>query len=116
MFRYLRRTFTSVGFAHETPVKNFTVIGGGQMGTGIAIVAASVGKINAQIVCENEKAVGNCRSFVEGWIDKELKKSKVDEQGKQDFLKRVSYVTDMSKASNADFVVEAVYESFDLKK
>lgn len=86
------------------------------MGTGIAIVAASVGKINAQIVCENEKAASGCRAFVEGWIEKELKKSKVDEQGKQEFLKRVSYATDIAQAATADFVVEAVYENFDLKK
>lgn len=28
----------------------------------------------------------------------------------------MSYITDLSQASNSDFVVEAVYENFDLKK
>jgi len=110
MFSLLRRGFSSSG------VKTFTVVGGGQMGTGIAIVAANNAKINTQIVCENEKGVGHCRNFVEGWIDKELKKNKVDEKGKQDFLKRISYVTDLAAAKNSEFVVEAVYENFDLKK
>lgn len=86
------------------------------MGTGIAIVAASQGKLNSQIVCENEKAVASCRSFVEGWAEKELKKNRLDEQSKKELLGRVSYVTDLSKAAGADFVVEAVYENFELKK
>lgn len=86
------------------------------MGTGIAIVAAKVGKLQTQIVCENDKAVGTCKAFVEGWIDKELKKNKTDEQGKQEFLKRITYATDIEKAKGSDFVVEAVYENFDLKK
>ncbi len=116
MFALLKRSFGAVGPAQQSPVKNFAVIGGGQMGTGIAIVAASVGRLNAQIVCENEKAASGCRAFVEAWIDKELKKSKVDEQGKQEFLRRVTYATDIGQASAADFVVEAVYESFELKR
>lgn len=86
------------------------------MGTGIAIVAANSAKINTQIVCENDKAISNCKSFVDGWIDKELKKNKTDEKGKQEFLKRISFVSSLDDAKNADFVVEAVYENFELKK
>lgn len=86
------------------------------MGTGIAIVAASQGKLNTQIVCEHEKAAAACKSFVEGWIDKELKKNKTDEKGKADFLSKMSYVTKIDDVRSADFVVEAVYENFDLKK
>lgn len=86
------------------------------MGTGIAIVAANSGKLETSILCENDKAAANCKSFVEGWIDKELKKNKTDEKGKADFLKRMSYTTKMSDLKSSDFVVEAVYENFDLKK
>lgn len=109
--RSVRRAF---GAAHQ--VKNFAVVGGGQMGTGIAIVAANSGKLNTQILCENDQAAANCKKFVDTWIDKELKKNKTDEQGKQDFLKRISYVTDIEKLKTSDFIVEAVYENFDLKK
>ena len=86
------------------------------MGTGIAIVAANSGKLNTQIVCESDNAAVNCKAFVDGWIDKELKKNKVDEKGKSEFLSRISYVNNIDKLGNADFVVEAVYENFDLKK
>jgi 3-hydroxyacyl-CoA dehydrogenase len=103
-------------FSAAQQVNNFAVVGGGQMGTGIAIVAANSGKLNTQILCENDKAAGVCKAFVEAWIDKELKKNKTDEQGKQDFLKRISYVTDIQELKNNDFIVEAVYENFDLKK
>ena len=97
-------------------VKNFAVVGGGQMGRGIAIVAANLGKLNTQIVCENQKGVDVAKAFVDGWIDKELKKNKTDEKGKAEFLKRVSYVTDLQAVAKSDFVVEAVWENFDLKK
>ena len=43
MFRALRYRFSQA----SNPVKTFTVVGGGQMGTGIAIVAANAGKLNA---------------------------------------------------------------------
>lgn len=86
------------------------------MGTGIGIVAAHSGKLNTQILCEHDKAAAACRAFVEGWIDKELKKNKTDEKGKAEFLSRVSYVTNIEQLKNADFVVEAVYENFELKK
>lgn len=86
------------------------------MGRGIAIVAAHLGKLNTQIVCENQKGAEVAKTFVDGWIDKELKKNKTDEKGKADFLKRISYVTDIQAAAQSDFVVEAVWENFELKK
>lgn len=86
------------------------------MGTGIAIVAAAQGKLNSTIVCEHDKAAANCKAFVDGWIDKELKKNKVDEKGKTEFLSRMNYVTKIDDVKSSDFVVEAVYENFDLKK
>lgn len=86
------------------------------MGTGIGIVSASVAKLDTQMICENDSAKDKCRSFIEGWIDKEMKKGRIDAQGKTDLLSRMSFATQISDARNADFVVEAVYESFDLKK
>lgn len=86
------------------------------MGTGIAIVAANHGKLNTQIVCENDKAASSCKAFVDGWINKEVKKGKTDEAGKSEFLKRISFVTDLHEAKTSDFVVEAVYENFALKQ
>ena len=86
------------------------------MGTGIAIVAANSGKLNTKIVCESDVAIGSCKKFVETWIDKEVKKGKTDDKGKSDFLGRISYVPNLDGAKDSDFVVEAVYESFDLKR
>ena len=60
--RQIFRTFSSV--------KSFGVIGAGQMGTGIAIVASRVAKLPVVIYDSNEIALKKSEEFVKGWSKK----------------------------------------------
>lgn len=58
-------------------VKSFGIIGSGQMGTGIAIVANRIAKLPVTIFDSNQVAVRKSEDFVKGWIEKELSKKKM---------------------------------------
>lgn len=51
-------------------VKSFGVIGAGQMGTGIAIVASTVAKIPVVIYDSNDISLKKSEQFVENWFQK----------------------------------------------
>jgi 3-hydroxybutyryl-CoA dehydrogenase len=50
-------------------VKNFGVVGAGQMGTGIAIVANRVAGLNVTLV-DNDLALKKAQDFIQKWIVK----------------------------------------------
>lgn len=115
----LRRYFSS-SIARQlnvADIKNFSVVGAGQMGTGIAITAASVGKLDKVTVLDaNDDALKKSRIFVESWINKEIKKDRLTIQDKESILSRMSFENKLDMAADSQFVIEAVNESFVLKE
>lgn len=106
--------FSSVNTSH---IKNVSVIGGGQMGTGIAYVASKIGKIDTvQIIDLNEQTLTHSQKFIEGLLNKEIKKSKITEQDKADVLSRIVFSSSLQDAKDTNFVIEAVNEDLTLKK
>jgi len=95
-------------------VKKFGVIGSGQMGNGIAQVAAASGldvvmsDIKAEF-CENGVAT------ISKNLDRMVKKEKISEDEKQAILGRIKTTTDLKDMASVDFVVEAAVEREDLK-
>jgi 3-hydroxybutyryl-CoA dehydrogenase len=53
---------------------------------------------------------------LESWCDKEIKKGKITAENKLQILDRMSYSVKVDAAHDADFVVEAIVENFDVKK
>ena len=96
-------------------VKVFGVIGAGQMGNGIAHVAAAAG---LQVIMNDVKPefVNNGLKTIEKNLDRAVSKGKMSEQERNDILGRIKGSTDLGDFNNADFVVEAIIENFDLKK
>ena len=95
-------------------VETFGVIGSGQMGNGIAQVAAAAG---LQVIMSDikeefcEKGVATISKN----LDRMVKKGKLDEAGKAGILERITTTTDLNDMAKADFVVEAAVEREDLK-
>jgi len=95
-------------------VKKFGVIGSGQMGNGIAQVAAASGlavvmsDIKPQF-CEKGLAT------ISKNLDRMVKKEKISEADKAAILGRITTTTDLNDMGVADFVVEAAVERQDLK-
>lgn len=76
-------------------VKTVGVIGSGQMGTGIGIVANMVAKTNV-ILIDNKSALKNSELFVNKWLNKELDKKKLSETDVSEFKNRLRYAENIS--------------------
>lgn len=95
-------------------VQSFGVIGAGQMGNGIAQVAASVG-LNVTMLDVNPDSLKKGLATIESSCDRLVKKEKMTAQQKAELLGRIKTTTEMSELKNCDFVVEAATENVDLK-
>lgn len=97
------------------------VVGSGQMGTGIAIVAARHAGLEVLILDKFEKSLENSRKFTQDWAAKEVKKGRLTEEARPAFEGRLTYGTLDSEATLAavpglDFVIEAVSEDLSIKR
>ncbi|WP_272866925.1 3-hydroxybutyryl-CoA dehydrogenase [Silvanigrella aquatica] len=95
-------------------IKTMAVIGAGQMGSGIAQVAAQAGF--SVMLCDN-RAEGLSKAVlgIEKSLAKLFEKGKIDEHPPA-ILSRIKKVTQLSDLSSADFIIEAINENENLKK
>ncbi|MEX2456259.1 MAG: 3-hydroxybutyryl-CoA dehydrogenase [Balneolaceae bacterium] len=92
------------------------VIGGGTMGNGIAHVFAMSG-FNVQLIETKQEFADRALKTIEGNLDRMVKKEKIGESEKNDALDRISTNLDVaSGVKDADLVIEAVPEIYELKK
>lgn len=96
-------------------VKVFGVVGAGQMGNGIVQVAASAG---LQVIMNDisTEFVDRGMATINKNLDRAVSKGKMTEADKGEITSRIRTSTDLGDFKEADFVVEAVPEIFDLKK
>ena len=95
-------------------VEKFGVIGSGQMGNGIAQVAAASGlKVLMSDIKQEfcDKGIANIAKN----LDRMVSKGKLDEGQKEAILGRIETTTDLADMAGVDFVVEAAVEREDLK-
>lgn len=95
-------------------VKTFGVVGSGQMGNGIAQVAAAAG-MNVIMSDIKEELCEKGLATISGSLDRLLKKEKITQADKDTTLARITTTTDLKDMAKADFVVEAAVEREDLK-
>ncbi|MGB6067391.1 MAG: 3-hydroxybutyryl-CoA dehydrogenase [Desulfomonilaceae bacterium] len=96
-------------------VKIFGVVGAGQMGNGIAHVAAASGlKVIMNDV--KDEFVDKGLQNIENNLGRAVSKGKMTQEEKALILGRITGSTNLDDFQEADFVVEAVLEDFELKK
>jgi 3-hydroxybutyryl-CoA dehydrogenase len=95
-------------------IQTIGVVGAGQMGNGIAQVAASVG-LNVRMMDVSQAALDKGIATIAGSCDRLIKKEKMTDAQKKDLLARISVATDMKGLADCDFVVEAATENVELK-
>jgi 3-hydroxybutyryl-CoA dehydrogenase len=98
------RTFETVG-----------VIGLGTMGAGIAEVFARNG-FSVVGVEQNDEGLARGRQHLENSTARAVKRGKLTEAEQAELLGRISFSTAMKDLHEADFVIEAVVESLEVKK
>jgi len=95
-------------------VKKIGVVGAGTMGTGIAQVAAASG---FEVVLNDtaEELLQRSMKAVDKSLTKLSEKGKIEED-KDKILSRIKTSTQLADLGEVDFVVEAVFEDFEVKK
>ena len=95
-------------------IEKIMVIGAGQMGGGIAQVAAQSGlqvvlnDINAELIDER-------LAFIAKTLSRNVEKQRITEEEKRATLARLTPSTDLQDAAAVDFVVEAATENMEIK-
>jgi 3-hydroxybutyryl-CoA dehydrogenase len=91
------------------------VVGGGQMGSGIAHVAAAAG-LSVTLVDVEERFLEKARAGIEKNLDREVAKGKRTADDKAAALGRIATTTRLEALAGVDAVVEAIVEDEAVKK
>jgi 3-hydroxybutyryl-CoA dehydrogenase len=96
-------------------IRSLGVVGGGQMGNGIAHVAAAAG-CSVVLVDIEEGLLEKARRTIEKNLDREVAKGKRTAEEKAAALARLTLTTRVEALASADAVVEAIVENESVKK
>ncbi len=91
------------------------VVGLGTMGAGIAEVFARHGYAVRGVELSDD-AIARGREHLEHSTGRAVKRGKLSEDDQRSLLDRISYSTELKSLADADFVIEAVVESLEVKK
>ena len=90
------------------------VVGGGTMGNGIAQVFASAGS-QVTLIDISEEVLSRAQATIGKNLARMVKKERITQEQADESLARLNCTTSLDGASDAELVVEAVPEKFDLK-
>jgi len=96
-------------------VRRVGVVGSGQMGSGIAHVAAAAGA-DVVLVDSAPEILSRARESIARNLDREVAKGRRTAAERDVALSRISETTDFSRFSAADLVIEAVTENEGIKR
>ncbi|GAA4810297.1 3-hydroxyacyl-CoA dehydrogenase NAD-binding domain-containing protein [Tomitella cavernea] len=98
----------------KTPITKVGVLGAGMMGAGIAYVSAKAG---FEVVLKDveQAAAERGKGYAEKLEEKALKRGKTTDEKSKALLGRIRPTADAADFEGVDFVVEAVFESEELK-
>jgi 3-hydroxybutyryl-CoA dehydrogenase len=96
-------------------INKIMVIGAGQMGGGIAQVAAEAG---LQVVLNDisHHLINNRLAFIDKLLSKNIDRGRITEEEKAETMARLIPSTDLADAADVDFVVEAASENMAIKE
>jgi 3-hydroxybutyryl-CoA dehydrogenase len=94
--------------------ERFAVIGAGQMGNGIAHVAATSG-FEVTLIDVAPEALTKARATIEKNLERQVKKGALDAAGRDAALGRLTSSSSLDAAADATLVVEAATERKELK-
>lgn len=95
-------------------IESIGVVGAGQMGTGIAQVAASAG-FQVRLLDVDEAVAKKACARIDAALANQVKKGKLDDSVRQQTLSRITPVNDYKKLSDVQLVIEAAVEDVNVK-
>jgi 3-hydroxybutyryl-CoA dehydrogenase len=97
-------------------IHHIAVVGGGTMGNGIAHVAAQNG-FRTKLIDVNQAVLDKAKATIDKNLARMVAKEKITAEQHAETLGRLTFATDLATSvTDADLVVEAVNENFELKK
>jgi 3-hydroxybutyryl-CoA dehydrogenase len=91
-------------------IQNIGIVGSGQMGAGIAHVAALANR-NVVLLDVNEAALNKALESIERNIQRQASRGKLEDGAAEKALKRIAITTDYSDFNTSDLVIEAATEN-----
>lgn len=98
------------------PVKQVGVLGAGLMGAGISYVTIDKAKTAVRLKDISPEGLAKGVAYVGKIIDKKLRRKYIKSNQRQQTMAKLTNTTDYSGFVNSDIVIEAVFESLDLKQ
>jgi 3-hydroxybutyryl-CoA dehydrogenase len=97
-------------------IKNMVVIGAGTMGKMISL-QASLAPLNIILVDISKQSLDNAQNYIHETLKNWVDLGEITEEERTSRLKKIVFSTDLkTAASNADFVIEAIYEEVGIKQ
>jgi len=96
-------------------LEKIAVIGGGTMGSGIAVAALDAG-MEVLMIERDHEGLSKGRKNVEDVYNRHIKKGRISLETKDKVLERYFSSVDFNDISSADIVIEAVFEDMEVKK
>ena len=93
----------------DQSVKKLGVLGAGMMGAGIALVSAQAG-IDVVLIDQTQESAENGKNFAANHLNKGIKLGKTSQDQKESILSKILPTTNLNALSEADLIIEAVFE------
>jgi len=100
----------------SSSIRRIGVVGAGQMGGGIGLVASLRAGTNVTFVDVSKPAIDKQLAFLRSLLDKDVSKDRLTAAQADEAFSRLQGSTDMGALSETDFVIEAASENVELKK
>ena len=101
--------------AQSRPLNSIGVVGGGTMGAGITVAALNSG-LPVTMIERDDDSLKRGRANVEKVYDRLLAKGRITHDHKASVMALYTGSTDYAALSDADLVIEAVFERLDVKR
>ncbi|KAI1753364.1 3-hydroxybutyryl-CoA dehydrogenase [Xylaria castorea] len=109
------RAFSSSPARNAAEVKRLGVIGAGQMGLGIALVAVQRAGVPVTLVDNSQASLNKGLAFADKLLAKDVSKSRITQEQADEARSKLTGATSIEQLSDVDFVIEAVPEIPKLK-
>jgi len=96
-------------------INTVAVIGSGQMGGGIAQVAATA-SFPTTIYDQSPEALKKCEALHDKLLARAVEKGRMSQEDADATKSRITYASDLSALESADIVIEAIVENAQIKK
>jgi len=110
-----RRGFCATAESRVAAFTEIGVVGAGQMGVGIAIVAAANAELRVSLYDRDKGQLAKALGFANSFLQKSVAKGKLTEEQGALAMDRFAVTSELGDLAEVDFVVEAATENPELK-